>query len=119
MRGGVRGRRGSTAACSRGRRGLSRRGAPGVGRTGATAYDPEFKRAYASNGEGTMTVIDGNAPYAVLQTVQTMPRARTMALDPVSHQIFLTAAETAPGTPSAGTRPTLKPGTFTLLTVTQ
>jgi YVTN family beta-propeller protein len=85
----------------------------------ATAYDPEFKRAYASNGEGTMTVIDGNAPYAVLQTVQTMPRARTMALDPVSHQIFLAAAETAPGTPPAGTRPTLKPGTFTLLTVTQ
>jgi hypothetical protein len=50
--------------------------------------------------------------------VPTMPRARTMALDPVSHQVFLAAAETAPGTPLAGSRPTLKPGTFTLLTVT-
>jgi YVTN family beta-propeller protein len=93
--------------------------APAIGKgNDATAYDPELKRAYASNGEGTMTVIDGNAPYAVLQTVQTMPRARTMALDPVSHQVFLAAAETAPGTPPAGSRPTLKPGTFTLLTVT-
>jgi hypothetical protein len=45
---------------------------------------------------------------------------RTMALDPVSHQIFLTAAEAAPGTPpTAGTRSTLKSGSFTLLTLMQ
>src|SRR5438128_1995288 len=77
----------------------------------ATAYDPVLKRAFASNGEGSLTVIDGSAPYAVLQTVPTMQRARTMALDPVSHQVFLVAAEAAAGTPPAGTRPTLKPGT--------
>jgi len=93
--------------------------APAIGKgNDATAYDPELKRAFASNGDGTMTVIDGAAPYAVLQTVATMQRARTMALDPVSHQLYLVAAEAAGGTPAAGTRPALKPGTFTLLTVT-
>jgi YVTN family beta-propeller protein len=93
--------------------------APAIGKgNDATAYDPMLKRALASNGEGTMTVIDGTAPYAVLQTVPTMQRARTMALDPVSHQVFLVAAEAAAGTPPPGTRPALKPGTFTLLTVT-
>jgi YVTN family beta-propeller protein len=93
--------------------------APAIGKgNDATAYDPVLKRAFASNGDGTMTVIDGTAPYSVLQTVPTMPRARTMALDPASHQLFLVAAEAAAGTPPPGTRPTLKPGTFTLLTVT-
>lgn len=92
--------------------------APAIGKgNDATAYDPVLKRAFASNGEGTMTVVDGIAPYAVLQTVQTMQRARTMTLDPESHQIYLAAAEAEPGAVAAGARPTLKPGTFTLLTV--
>lgn len=83
----------------------------------ATAYDAGLKRAFASNGEGTLSVVDGQAPYSVLQSVQTMPRARTMTLDPVTHQIYLAAAEAAPGTPPPGTRPALTPGSFTLLTV--
>jgi YVTN family beta-propeller protein len=92
--------------------------APAIGKgNDATAYDPVLKKAFASNGDGTMTVIEGSAPYAVLQTVATMARARTMALDPVSHQIYLAAAEAEAGTPPAGRRPALKPGTFTLLTV--
>ena len=92
--------------------------APAIGKgNDATAYDPVLKKAFASNGDGTMTVVEGGAPYAVVQTVQTMARARTMALDPVSHQIYLAAAETDAGPVAAGTRPKLKAGTFTLLTV--
>ncbi|MGB9107992.1 MAG: YncE family protein [Telluria sp.] len=92
--------------------------APAIGKgNDATAYDPVLKRAFASNGEGTLTVIDGSAPYAVLQTVQTMQRARTMTLDPVSHRIYLAAAEMEPGTPAPGVRNALKPGTFTVLVV--
>jgi YVTN family beta-propeller protein len=92
--------------------------APAIGKgNDATAYDPVLKKAFASNGDGTMTVVEGSAPYAVLQTVQTMPRARTMALDPVSHQIYLASAETEAA--ASGARPALKPGTFTLLTVAQ
>lgn len=93
--------------------------APAIGKgNDATAFDPLRKLAFASNGEGTLTVIDGNAPYHVVQTLSTMPRARTMALDPVSHALFLVAAEadSAPLQPG-NTRPALKPGTFTLLTI--
>lgn len=93
--------------------------APSIGAgNDATAFDPVRKLAFASNGEGTLTVIDGNAPYQVLQTIATMPRARTMALDPVSHAIFVVAAETVAEAPQSGkTRPALKSGTFTLLTI--
>jgi YVTN family beta-propeller protein len=92
--------------------------APVIGKgNDATAYDPIVKKVFASNGDGTLTIVESNAPYAVLQTVPTMERARTMALDPVSHQIYLAAAEVADGMPMKDKRPTLKPQTFTLLTV--
>lgn len=93
--------------------------APAIGEgNDATAFDPVRKLAFASNGDGSLTVIDGNAPYQVLQTSATMPRARTMALDPVSHAIFVVAAETvAEAAQSGKTRPALKLGTFTLLTI--
>lgn len=85
----------------------------------ATAFDPERKLAFASNGDGTLTVVDGRAPYQVLQTLATMPRARTMALDTASHALFLVAAETVSDAPQSGaTRPPLKAGTFTVLTIT-
>lgn len=93
--------------------------APAIGKgNDATAFDPVRKLAFASNGEGTLTIVDGNAPHHVLQTLPTMPRARTMALDPVSHAVFLVAAEVSADVPQSGkTRPALNPGTFTLLTI--
>jgi YVTN family beta-propeller protein len=61
----------------------------------ATAFDPETKLIFNSNGEGTITVIHQEYPdkYHVLQTVKTLPRAKTMALDPKTHQLFLSTAE--------------------------
>jgi DNA-binding beta-propeller fold protein YncE len=61
----------------------------------ATAYDPDTKLVFNSNGEGTVTVIhqDGPDNYSMVETVKTVPRAKTMALDPKTHQIFLSAAE--------------------------
>jgi YVTN family beta-propeller protein len=61
----------------------------------ATAYDPESKLIFNSNGEGTVTVIhqDGPDKYSVVETVKTLPRAKTMALDPKTHQLFLSTAE--------------------------
>ena len=96
--------------------------APTIGRgNDATAYDAERKLAFASNGEGTLTIVDGDAPYAVVQTVATMPRARTMALDPHTHAIYLVSADAddAPATPVAGQKPRAKrkPETFTVLTI--
>jgi YVTN family beta-propeller protein len=61
----------------------------------ATAFDPDTKLIFNSNGEGTVTVIhqDGPDKYSVIQTVKTLPRAKTMALDPKTHQLFLSTAE--------------------------
>ena len=61
----------------------------------ATAYDPESNLIFNSNGEGTITVIQQENPdkYSVVQTVKTLPRAKTMAFDPKTHQYFLSTAE--------------------------
>lgn len=61
----------------------------------ATAFDVETKLIFNSNGEGTITVIHQDSPdkYSVVETVKTLPRAKTMALDPKTHQLFLSTAE--------------------------
>jgi YVTN family beta-propeller protein len=61
----------------------------------ATAFDTETKLIFNSNGEGTITVIreDSRDAYSVVETVKTLPRAKTMALDPKTHQLFLSTAE--------------------------
>ncbi len=61
----------------------------------ATAYDPQTKLIFNSNGEGTITVIRQDSPdkYSVVETVKTVPKAKTMALDPKTHQLFLSTAE--------------------------
>jgi len=61
----------------------------------ATAFDPASRLIFNSNGEGTITVIrqDGPDKYSIAETVKTLPRAKTMALDPKTHQLFLSTAE--------------------------
>ncbi len=81
----------------------------------ATDFDPFLKQAYASSGDGTLTVLNTET-YRVEQVVQTQTTARTVALDPLHHVLYLVAAEIeAPA--GEGVRPNLKPGTFQLLTV--
>jgi YVTN family beta-propeller protein len=84
--------------------------------TDAAAFDPELNYAYASNGEGTLTVVgetkDGK--YEVADSVQTARGARTMALDPKTHTVYLATAELGP--PAEGQRrPSIKPGSFMVL----
>jgi YVTN family beta-propeller protein len=61
----------------------------------ATAFDPESRLIFNSNGEGTITVIRQDDPdkYSVVENVKTLPRAKTMALDAKTHQLFLSTAE--------------------------
>ena len=61
----------------------------------ATAFDQEAKLIFNSNGEGTITVIHQDSPdkYSVVETVKTVPRAKTMALDPKTHRLFLSTVE--------------------------
>ena len=77
----------------------------------AVAYDPETKLIFCSCGDGTVTIIKQISAdsYSVIQTLKTQTRARTMALDTRTHKIYLSVADTTPGTKKA------LPNTFKLL----
>lgn len=77
----------------------------GAGVDGAY-FNPATKEALSSQGDGTLTVIKENSPtnFAVAQTVQTQPSAKTSTLDAKTNQIYLIAAEygPAPAPPPGG-----------------
>lgn len=60
----------------------------------ATAFDADRSLAFASAGDGTITVIreDGSDKFSVAQTVVTQKAARTMALDAKTHKLFTVTA---------------------------
>jgi YVTN family beta-propeller protein len=90
----------------------------GEGCDGA-AFDPMYKRAYSSNGDGTMTVVQegtGNS-FKVLETVTTQPGARTITLDKTSHHIYMTTAEYESAPSEGNRRPLIKPGSFVILDI--
>ena len=64
-------------------------------RVDATAFDVDSRLIFNSNGEGTITVIRQDSPdkYSVVETVKTLWRAKTMTLDPKTHQLFLSTEE--------------------------
>ena len=85
----------------------------------ATWFDPGTGYAFSSCSTGTVTVAHEDTPdkLTVVQTLQTATGARTMALDPATHRIYLAAAKYTPppeGSP-ANARPTLIPGSMHLL----
>ncbi len=89
---------------------------PTAGGTDGAAFDSKLKLAFASNGEGTMTVVgqgkDGK--YEVLANVPTERGARTVAVDPKTNRVYLPTAEFGP--PAEGQkRPSPKPGTFMVI----
>jgi DNA-binding beta-propeller fold protein YncE len=61
----------------------------------ATAFDTSSRLIFNSNGEGTVTVIHQDSPdkYSIVENVKTLLKAKTMALDPKTHQLFLSTAE--------------------------
>jgi YVTN family beta-propeller protein len=84
----------------------------------AVTVDQQRKLAFASNGDGSLTIVDTAPPFAVRATVSTMARARTLALDPSTHKVYLASAEVdAAAAPGANGRRAFKPGSFTVITV--
>jgi DNA-binding beta-propeller fold protein YncE len=88
----------------------------------AAAFDADLGFAFSSNGiDGTLTVIHQESPdaYRVIATVQTQKSARTMALDPATHRIYLAAArlgDTPPATAdNPNPRPSIVPDSFVIL----
>jgi DNA-binding beta-propeller fold protein YncE len=81
----------------------------------AAAYDPETGLAFASCGDGTVTIVHQGGPddYRVEGTLQTQRGSRTMALDPKTHKLFLSSAKFKPA--AGGGRPGIEPGSFAVL----
>ncbi len=93
-------------------------GVDGVG------YDPVRKLAFSANGDGTLTVIREATPGGFTpMTLVTLPGARTMAIDPVTHLLYLPTAlfEALPesGKSSEKLRPVMVKDSFELLVVGQ
>ncbi len=85
------------------------------------AFDDAAQLAFASCGEGTTTIAKEEGPekLTVVQTLKTERSARTMALDPTTHRIYLPSAQFEPApSPSPGAspmRPKMVPNTMKLL----
>ena len=89
----------------------------------ATAFDDTTGLAFASCGEGVLTVVREESPdkFTVVENVPTQKGARTMALDSKTHNAYTVTAKFGP--PPAPTadqphpRPSLIPDTFVVLVV--
>jgi DNA-binding beta-propeller fold protein YncE len=86
-------------------------------------FDPGMKRAYSSNGDGTLSVIQevDKDNFKVLENVKTMPGARTLDIDAKSHHIYLPTAEynpaPVPTVENPRPRRTIKPDSFQVLDI--
>jgi DNA-binding beta-propeller fold protein YncE len=89
----------------------------------ADRFDPDNNLAFASCGEGVLTVVKEDSPdkFSVVQNVKTQRGARTMGLDSKTHRVYLVTAKFGP--PPAATaeqphpRPSILPDTFEVLVV--
>jgi len=88
------------------------------GECDAVAFDANLKTVYSSNGEGTLTIVKELSPdqYKVKENLETKKGARTMAVDQLSHTVYLPFGEFGPKKPGSF-RPSILPGTFQVLVV--
>ncbi len=95
----------------------------GAGVDGA-AFDPAASDVFASNADGTLTVVHEDSPdqFHVVENVQTAPGGRNMGLDPTTHRVYVVSARFGPA-PADSTaanprrRPPIIPGSFMMMVV--
>jgi DNA-binding beta-propeller fold protein YncE len=90
----------------------------GTGVDGA-GYDAASSNVFASNADGTLTVIHQDTPdqYHVLDTVQTPQGSRNMGLDPTNHRLYVASAKFG-AVPAGGRgKGPVQPGSFTLMVI--
>lgn len=88
----------------------------------AAGWSAAHKLAFASCGEGVLSVVDAASPdYKTVETLSTQTGARTMAYDSSTDRIYLVTAEFGPRpavtAENPRPRPPMIPGTFTVFVV--
>jgi hypothetical protein len=87
----------------------------------ANRFDPATGYAFASCGDGTLTIAHEDSPtsFSMVEMIQTQRGARTMAIDYATHDVYLVTADLGPAPPATKDtprpRPAIIPDTFTLL----
>ena len=90
-------------------------------RVDTNIYDPETGLICASTREGTIHIFHEDTPdkYSVVETVKTEFGAKTMALDPKTHNLYVDTSDfdpaLAPTPKQPNPQPRARPGTFRLL----
>jgi YVTN family beta-propeller protein len=81
----------------------------------AAAFDSDRQYAFASAGDGTITIVHEDNPdnFSVTETVTTQKGARTMALDSRTHQLFTVTANVS----GTGENRKIEPNSFVVLVV--
>ncbi len=88
----------------------------------AAGFDAAHNLAFASCGEGVLSVVDTSKPgYPTIETLPTQSGARTMAYDSAADRVYLVTAQFGPRpAPTAEVphpRPVALPGSFTVIVV--
>jgi DNA-binding beta-propeller fold protein YncE len=86
------------------------------------AFDPDAKLIFFSCGDGTLSIYHEKSAddYEDAGAVKTQPSAKTMAFDPKTKKIFLSAGEyveTPASDPSKRRQRSIKPGSFVIVVV--
>ncbi len=90
----------------------------------AAGFDPAHSLAFASNGEGTLSVVDAaGGDYKTLEEVATQKGGRTMAFDPHNGKVYIVSAEFGPRPAATADnphpRPSVLPGTFSVIVLSR
>ncbi len=90
----------------------------GAGTDGA-GYDAGSGNAFASNADGTLTVIHQDSPdqYRVIENIQTPQGSRNMGLDPANHRVFVASAKFGPAPAGGRGRGPVLPESFALMVI--
>ena len=90
----------------------------GAGIDGA-GYDAASGNAFASNADGTLTVIHQDSPdqYHVVENIQTPQGSRNMGLDPTNHRVFVASAKFGPAPAGGRGRGPVLPDSFALMVI--
>ena len=95
--------------------------APIGARVDGVAFDSTRGLAFATGGDGTLTIVHEDSPekFSVVQTLATRAGARTVTVDEKTHRVFSVTAKFGPPEPATKEqpypRPRMEPGSFELL----